>query len=219
MYTLKFIIKPDEDKYNGIDSIISLVNYVMDFNKVSHDKLRVNTSDLICSGCSPFPYPVLMENSPEAVMNLMITNNKCYGKGFDDTLRHRVVSFPADQLVLPEDLNLLGRRLIEYYSSNGFIACYGVHRDTYHYHIHVLINTISYVNGYKFNIYREYNHLKAIIDNWNNNYMEVKLSDGKTLEKYQNILFGDDCVPAYKMGIGAKEQIRAYKEYHDNKKS
>lgn len=49
--------------------------------------------------------------------------------------------------------------------------------------------------------------------------MEVKLSDGKTLEKYQNILFGDDCVPAYKMGIGAKVQIRAYKEYHDNKKS
>ena len=82
-----------------------------------------------------------------------------------------------------------------------------------------MINTISYANGYKFNICREYNHLKAIIDNWDNSYMEVKLSDGKTLEKYQNILFGDDCVPAYKMGIGAKEQIRAYKEYHDNKKS
>lgn len=215
MYIIKFVNEDNNISYNGESVLEDRINYVMGFDKVSRDKLRVNNSDVICSGLSSCPFAELMKNDPEAVFLLMRTNTFCWGKDFNNVIKHRVISFPSESMVLPADLNLLGKNIAEFYSSRGFIACYGVHRDTYNYHIHILINTTAYTNGYKMNIYHEYNYIHNIVRKWEKNYMNIKLSDPKTLEKYSNKLFGDDCVPAYKTGLGGREQIKSYREYNE----
>lgn len=217
MYKIEFLETNKEKIYNGEQSIGYLVNYVMNIQKVMEDKLRVNTTDLICSGCSPFPFPHICENNPEEVIFLMKTNMRTWGKGYDDVMRHRIISVPAHEYVCPVDLYLLGRRIVDFYSRKGFISCYGVHRNTYEFHVHIAVNTISYVNGNKMSISYEFNHIYGIVNDWQKN-LNDKLSDYKRKERYENILFGDDCVPLHMKGLGAIDQIKANKEYNKQKK-
>lgn len=213
MYHVKFVEADNAHFYNGEKCISDLVYYVMNPEKVLTEKKRVKVSNSFSSGCSPFPFPLIYENSPEHVAFLMKTNITCFGKKFEDVLRHRIVSFHASELVLPEDLELLGRNLINFYSRKGFIACYGLHKDTYEYHLHILVNTISYVNGYKMNLYNEYNDVHEIIKNWYKSYMDCKLADPKVSEEYSSKIFGDACLPSYLISLSAKEQIRTYQEH------
>lgn len=213
MYHVKFVDADNRHIYNGVKCISDLVYYVMDPEKVITEKERVKVSNSFSSGCSPFPFPLIYENSPAYVAFLMKTNIICFKKDFEDVLRHRIVSFHASELVLPEDLELLGRNLIDFYSRKGFIACYGLHKDTYEYHLHILVNTTSYVNGDKMNLYNEYNDVHGIIKNWYESYMDCKLADPKVVEEYSNKIFGDAYIPTHLVSLSSKEQIRTYKEH------
>lgn len=218
MYFAKFIEADDGKVYDGEEAVDSLVNYVLDLNKVSRDIKRVNTTCEICAGCSPFPFPKVLESDPETVAFLFRTNISCWGKDFKDVLRHRIVSFDSNEFVLPTDLDILGRKLIKYYGRQGYIACYGVHRDTYNYHIHILVNTTSYINGRKFNIYNEFSQVHAVIKDWDENYLRPKLENFKTLERYENILFGYDRLPPEEIELGAVPQIKHYKQHCNRKR-
>lgn len=218
MYFVKFVEADNGKVYNGEDAIDSLVHYVLDFKKISKDVKRVNTTCEICAGCSPFPFNKMLESDSEAVSYLMKTNNMCWDKDYMDVLRHRIVSFDANEFVLPTDLDILGRKFIEYYNRKGYIACYGVHRDTYNFHIHLLVNTTSYINGSKFNIYNEFSQVHVVIKAWEENYLRPKLENFKTLERYENILFGYDRLPPEEIELGAVPQIKHYKQYCNRKR-
>ena len=215
MYHVKFVNEEFKTAYNGQDCLEEKIHYVMDYDKVNKDKYRVNLSRNICSGCSPYPFTLELEHDPDMVALLMKTNNICWGKDFNDVLRHRIVSFPSSELALPDDVDNLGRMIINYYSRNGFIACYGVHRNTYNYHIHILVNTTAYLTGIRFNIYNEFRFVHEIIKEWEKMYMETKLDSPEIIEKYNNLLFGDDYLKPSQVALGSREQIRTYKQLYD----
>ncbi len=212
MYYLKLMELAENKIYNGVDCIDTLVHYIMCFSKVSDEKLRVKTTYVICAGFRPCPFPEIDSDNPNTAISIIEKNTRYWGKGFDDVLRHRIISFDANEYVLPPDLDRLANDLIDYYAKQGFIACYGVHRDTYQYHIHVAVNTRSFQNGRKMNIYYETEKLRRIVNQWDCCYMQPKLENPQILDYYKNAIFGEDCVPQYKTAIGAVEQIKVYKE-------
>ena len=213
MYHVKFVEADNNHLYKGEKCISDLVYYVMNPEKVITEKKRVKGSNSPSSGCSPFPFPLIYENNPEYVAFLMKTNIICFGNDFNDVFRHRIISFHASELVLPKDLELLGRNFINFYSKKGFIACYGLHKDTYEYHLHILVNTTSYVNGHRMNLYNEYNDVHGIIKNWYKSYMDCKLAAPEVVEEYSNKIFGDDCLEPHLVSLSSKEQISIYKEH------
>lgn len=212
MCFVKFIEVDNGKVYNGEDCITDVVNYVMDPVKTTTEAKRVCVSNSMSSGCSPFPFPKHLENDPGSVIFLIKTNVMCFGKGFDDIFRHRIITFHSGELALPDDLNLLGRSLIEYYSRAGFIACYGLHKDTYEYHLHILVNTTSYIDGHKMNIFNEFKDVHQVIDGWYKFYMNPKLDDPEVVEEYNRKIFGDGSLPAHLTSLGCREQIKTYKK-------
>ena len=71
-----------------------------------------------------------------------------YGKTEGTQLRHYVISPDPKELFIPYMATELGYQICAYYADK-FQSVFSVHTNTSHLHIHVVINTVSYVNGKK----------------------------------------------------------------------
>lgn len=91
-------------------------------------------------------------HNPLDAYNSMIFVKNFYGKTSDDPLVHIVVSF--DKTVADDIIACTHAMNIAVYFREFFQVFWGVHkkeREDSFYHVHYVINTISYKNGQRFN--------------------------------------------------------------------
>lgn len=219
MYFIKLIQNTDRnvseypdrlvgDSYDTDESLYNLVHYIYRESKTLEDSVRPIFSMEEYTGCAPFIFEPELQHEADYVYMLMSLNNKIFAKGRTDIVKHRIISFDPGDYILPYDLNELGTALIQYYASNGFIAAYAVHRDTYHIHLHLIIDSFSYWNGLKLSIYNEYAILSNMVGTWYREHDEKVNRDYKLKEWYEEILFGDSSVKYGNIGFTVKEQIQ-----------
>lgn len=123
-----------KNKYESLEDLYSLLQYVFRLNKTADDSRRANiiTDDL--TGCLPAMIPDI--NNPDMVYRLMLFIIQRRHKDTPQLVRHRIVSFQASDCILPQDLIPLAQSIASSYVAKGFIAAYGIHADTYCVHIH-----------------------------------------------------------------------------------
>lgn len=63
-------------------------------------------------------------------------------------LRHSVIGFEKDKGITPEDANEIARRAVEYFGEK-YQTIYAVHEDAGHIHAHIVMNSVSYIDGRK----------------------------------------------------------------------
>ena len=61
---------------------------------------------------------------------------------------HNIISFHKDEKVTPEECLEIGRKFCEEFFS-GYQSLISVHQDKDHLHIHIVTNTVSYIDGRK----------------------------------------------------------------------
>ncbi len=185
----------------------------MDFDKTFRDSCR-GIYDLGYSycGCEPLFFPKEYSTDPEAVFRQMVLINTVFHAQSYDIAQHRIITFHPAELVLPSDLNELGKRIIWFYKEAGYMSCYGVHRDTAHQHIHVAVNSASYINGKRFSISNEIIRLNALVNSWYTEHMAGFYNDPCKQAKYESLLFGDEQPRYGQSAIFAKSQIKKIKQ-------
>ena len=124
MVVVKFVNEP----YKSESSIKNLINYAI--NK--------NNQPIMFGGINVFP--------PTAVEQFTAVK-RWFGKteGYRQ-VRHIIVSFDCKQPVSLAEADLIARKICEYYADRYQIL-YGIHDDTDDLHIHIVLNTTSYVDG------------------------------------------------------------------------
>ena len=207
MPVIKLVNEMNSVPYDSPDALYNLLHYVMDPTKDAMEKYRGCTDTLECAGCEPFPFPLELQTDPDTVFQYMMVNHSIYRDDIPDLARHRIISFHPASLILPGDLNVLGQMVVRIYRERGYIAAYALHRDTFAYHLHLVISSVSYVNGNKFHIFQEYNLLSDVIRQWEYEHGK-KLDDPEIAAKYMDLLFGDSSVSYGKIALSAKEQLR-----------
>lgn len=75
---------------------------------------------------------------------------RVFGKTEGRQVRHIYVSFSPDEHVGPVCASQIAFLIAQYYG-NRFQILYGIHEDTDNLHIHFILNTVSYIDGKKFN--------------------------------------------------------------------
>lgn len=86
---------------------------------------------------------------PSIAAAAMETVAKVYHKEEGLKLRHSMISFSAEDLILPKEAKQIAQHSMEYYADNYQIYA-AVHEDSDCLHIHFVMNTTSYVDGSKY---------------------------------------------------------------------
>lgn len=85
-----------------------------------------------------------------AVLEMQATK-ELYGKTSGRTYKHFVQSFPPDEEITPEQAHQIGKQFVESCSLfNGFEVVYATHVDREHIHTHFIVNSVSFLDGHKF---------------------------------------------------------------------
>lgn len=118
---------------DGID--LTLINYISDWHKAKSGFV--------------FGYNVLLV-SPEAIAEQFQTVRQVFHKENGRLMRHFIVSFAEDEPVDARVAAKFGLIIARYYAPKYQIV-FAVHEDTENIHIHFILNTVSFVDGHKFN--------------------------------------------------------------------
>lgn len=107
----------------------------------------------------------ILFNSPDAAYNKMMLVKKNYRKTDGRLMRHLIFS-PSDdenRFFSEEDLYDIAIQICMLFE--GYQAIFTIHRNTGRNHIHIAINTVSYIDGKKINInlYRLKNTINKIV--------------------------------------------------------
>lgn len=114
-----------------------------------------------------------------------ITVKKIYHKEEGQQIKHRIVNFKASDLVNYQDADQFGYEVAKRYG-DCYQTIYAVHQDTEHIHVHFIINTVSYVDGKRYDIGPwEKSWLEGISESWLAMH-ESNLSDNKIEKYYSN---------------------------------
>ena len=127
---LKIIPQP----YNESQCVYNLMKYIMK-DKSFTDRYERNTY----SG-SPNIYDI-----NRAADEFMMIKD-CYGKRGGRQLRHIVIAPEPKDLFTAGMLYELALYVCEYYSDR-YQICYSVHTDKRNLHLHIVMNSVSYIDG------------------------------------------------------------------------
>ena len=125
------IVKMVNDSYENYSSIKNLVDYAL--NDKRHD----------CPVRFYGGYNVDVFRAAEQIVLV----KKYYQKTNKREMRHIIVSFEED--IMPYDAYILGWQIAAYYADRYQIV-FGVHEDAGNLHIHLVFNTVSFVDGLKY---------------------------------------------------------------------
>ena len=82
------------------------------------------------------------------VYQAFLEEKKIWKKDSGRMYAHNIISFHRDEKVTPEECMEVGRRFCDQFFS-GYQSLIAVHQDRDHLHIHIVTNTVSYVDGRK----------------------------------------------------------------------
>ena len=119
------------DPYKNFTSVHNLVSYVLR-DKDTNNRIRYYGG-----------YGVNINNADEQIMWV----KDYYRKTDNRMMRHIIVSF--DENITPYDAYILAWRFSAYYGDR-YQLIFGVHEDTAHIHIHIVFNTVSFIDGRKY---------------------------------------------------------------------
>lgn len=140
--------------YKTPQEMYNLINYVLNEEK-----------DVLVGGNILF-------NSPNAVYNEMMLVKKNYRKTDGRLMRHLIFSPSDDENRFFSEEKLYDIAIKICMLFEGYQTIFSIHRNTGRNHIHIAINTVSYINGKKIdiNLYK----LKNEINNIVGCYVEIK---------------------------------------------
>lgn len=72
-----------------------------------------------------------------------------FGKSHGVQLRHFIVSFYPDEVNSPMTANEIAQQFVAFFA-NEYQVVYAIHEDKPHLHIHIVINSVSYVDGHRY---------------------------------------------------------------------
>jgi len=208
MPVVKFIQDDDPLSFTTKEDLLHLLAYMYRFDKSEMDTVRTfNPFEGYCSGCEPFFFPKEFEHDYESVFQFMMLHNIAFPHLGKKIVRHRMVSFASSDLILPQDLDPLGREIALFYKDNGFIAAYAVQADHENAHIHIAVNNASYYDGHLFSIPFEFNHLSHLAQQWYSKYEAMLDHDTVGRERREGILYGYT-LKYGQIPLSAAEQIK-----------
>lgn len=102
-------------------------------------------------------------NADTAVQEMQMTK-ELYNKTKGRTYKHFVQSFPPDEKITPEQAHQLAREFVEQCPLfSNFEVLYCTHVDKDHIHTHLVLNSVSFVDGKKFQMSnRDLENLKIL---------------------------------------------------------
>ena len=84
----------------------------------------------------------------DRVYNAFLSEKKLWGKDSGRMYAHNIISFHKDENISPEEAFNLGREFAEkWFTDHQTLIC--VHQDRDHVHIHMVTNTVSFMDGKK----------------------------------------------------------------------
>lgn len=167
MRVIKFVNEENKISYDTPDSLANIIYYIYNVCKTTFDDVRPGcvVGDFV--GCAHFfgtPEQMLL---PVYVVRQMLANNQAYGKMEGNLIKHRTISFDTYDCVTPYEAFGLARYIANAYGEQ-YITAFGVHLDTKNIHIHLAIDTISWIDGKRFSVGFEGNWLYSMVKNWEN---------------------------------------------------
>ena len=119
---------------NSHSSIKHIINYITKDEKTIGKKL--------CSG---------FNCNPDTAAREMQATKKLYGKTGGRTYKHFVQSFPPTEQITPQQAHELAKEFVESCPLfEGFEVLYSTHVDREHVHTHFVVNSVSFIDGHKF---------------------------------------------------------------------
>ena len=97
-------IELKNDKYETLEDLKRLLQYILRLDKTAEDSQRANTITNTLAGCRPAMIPNEYLCDPSAVYNLMLFEVRRRHKGIPQFAKHRIVSFAATDCILPQDV-------------------------------------------------------------------------------------------------------------------
>lgn len=94
----------------------------------------------------------------------MQTTKELYGKTKGRTYKHFVQSFPPEEKITPEQAHRLAGEFVEQCPLfSGYEVVYATHVDREHIHTHFVVNSVSFMDGHKFQMSkRDLNDMKIL---------------------------------------------------------
>ncbi len=84
----------------------------------------------------------------DSVYNAFLEEKKIWHKDSGRMYNHNIISFHKDEKITPEQALEFGKKFVEMFFP-GHQSIISVHQDRDHIHIHIITNTVSYVDGHK----------------------------------------------------------------------
>lgn len=114
-------IELKNDKYETLEDLKHLLQYILKLDKTAEDSQRANTITNTLAGCQPAMIPNEYLCDPSAVYHLMLFAVRRRQKGTTQFAKHRIVSFAATDCILPQDVVSLAERIASIYARNIFV--------------------------------------------------------------------------------------------------
>jgi len=158
---------------------ISEVGQAMGMMKKYHDKDAV--TDVMQYVCSPYKIPDGLIGGfgvdPYLAIDQFTRTAQIYGKTKGIHLRHTILSFAPEECVTPAQAKQIAYEIAAFYASRYQII-FVVHTDSENLNVHFVMNTVSYVDGRKYegkkkDYYDFESHAKAICRNYGISFILV----------------------------------------------
>ena len=188
-------IELKNEKYETLEDLKRLLQYILRLDKTAEDSQRVNTITNTLAGCQPAMIPNEYLCDPSSVYHLMLFEVRRRHKGIPQFAKHRIVSFAATDCILPQDVVSLAERIASIYAKKGYITAYGIHADRFNVHIHFAVCAVSFQTQNMFHI------------QWKSEFDEMLQNNIQMRQSREAALYGDDIVRYGSIPLKAKGQM------------
>lgn len=188
-------IELKNDKYETLEDLKHLLQYILRLDKTAEDSQRANTITNTLAGCQPAMIPNEYLCDPSSVYHLMLFEVRRRHKGIPQFAKHRIVSFAATDCILPQDVVSLAERIASIYAKKGYITAYGIHADRFNVHIHFAVCAVSFQTQNMFHI------------QWKSEFDELLQNNIQMRQSREAALYGDDIVRYGSTSLTAKGQM------------
>ena len=121
----------------------------------------------------------LSDNSDKAFKEIMF-NKRAFDKIDGRQYKHYVTSYPIGYNDLETIEKITTKFTEENFLNRGFKCYVAIHKDKDHFHSHIIVDSVNFVNGYKLQEFDEKQLLKARYKNKKLEDWEVRLEELKT---------------------------------------
>jgi len=178
--------KTVDRKYIRDEDVIRVCHYILDYIKTCDDTYRGLARFDDFSGMSYMGSQLRPELCADGISLEIITQNHIYRNQGLTQAYHRIISFDRYAPVNGNDLKSLAEYLMNTIYSD-FTWTYGIHMDTRHIHIHILVSAVSR-SWKRFSIGNEINRIQAICNDWYDKHCDYVSFKRKDEYLYKNLM-------------------------------